>query len=265
MSSWPCNKILVCPYSFRGLRTPISSPSTPQFTTGSAASDPSTSVNPPFYLCSVLFSMCPPFVSLANRVLPRSYICLPLFFLKHSSLCFFFCVSDLKYILRGLDEYCLTLVWGWGEGCWLFPGLRAMIIWAKCLVSLPLDGEFQEYSQAADETPFVSRRFPIFSGPIWAAYFHLFGREKKHASVDLSGFTSFRTESPISSVCAFVCLQPCWWHLTTSASPSPSSCLCTTLGPVYITGSCTIFGASGTIGSFSPNSHYQGAKSIPSY
>lgn len=41
------------------------------------------------------------------------------------------------------------------------------IIGANCLVSLPRDRIFKECSQAGAETPFVSRTFPVFSGPKW--------------------------------------------------------------------------------------------------
>ena len=47
------------------------------------------------------------------------------------------------------------------------------------MVSLPRDGDFKEYSQAAAETPFVSgKQMSVFSYLTWTPYFH-FGNKTK--------------------------------------------------------------------------------------
>lgn len=62
---------------------------------------------------------------------------------------------------------------------------------------------------------------------------------------------------------AFICLQPCWQHINSSASCSPSSYFCIIIGTACKTGSYTILHASGTGDSYSYYHHYHRAKGIP--
>lgn len=146
-------------------------------------------------ICHV-FYVPPPCLScklVAAKILYMS----PSIFLNHSSpLCFFFCVSDMEYVLRELDECCLSLYMGFPPS--FTSRFMAMIIGANYLVYLPQDRDSKEYSQAAPETPFVLGRFPVFSSPTCVAYFHILLVDRKYVSLPLNELTSFATWSPIS-------------------------------------------------------------------
>ena len=45
------------------------------------------------------------------------------------------------------------------------------------VVRLLQDRDFKEYSQAAADTPLVSRKLRVFSGLMWTPYFHFGGRK----------------------------------------------------------------------------------------
>ena len=119
-------------------------------------------------------------------------------------------------------------------------------------MSLPWDREFKEYSQAAAKTPFVSGKFPVFSGQIWTAHFPLLvGGKNLHLVICLS-WQALGPEKlflyPLGFDLPPACLTAGRWS-PIPAFPSPSSCYCTILGTACLTGSYTILGASGTTGS----------------
>ena len=124
------------------------------------------------------------------------------------------------------------------------------------MVSLPRDGNFKAYCQAAAKNYLSFGKFPVFFGLTWTAYFH-FGGKTKHkdknvVSAYLSMLMRFRTRNPFSLPAGAHCLF-CM----------PSFCFCTTLATANIPGFYTILCASGTIGS----SYYprcQAVKSTPS-
>lgn len=174
-----CTQTLICPCSFRGPENThlVHSSIHHQLT----CLRPCTSVNPP-QACVLSCSVCPPTLSLCKQVAARILYSPPLpFFLSYSSpLCCCFCVSDLKSVSRDLDECRLILVRGdvsllrlQVNGCDKQSQLS--------VIGLPQDEDFKEYSQAAFETPFVSRGFPVLSGQTRLSFFTFcWGKENVH-------------------------------------------------------------------------------------
>ena len=61
------------------------------------------------------------------------------------------------------------------------------------LVILPQNGDLREYSQAAAKTPFVSGKFPVFSGLTWTVSFHWWQTKQKKPGVCSSELPRFKT------------------------------------------------------------------------
>lgn len=97
----------------------------------------------------------------------------------------FFCVWDLKYILKELDECCLTLV-VYGDSLSFISGLMAMITGDNGLVSLPQDRDLGSITkqllklilfQGGSLSPPARQGPPIFTFCWW---------KRKYVSVHLS-------------------------------------------------------------------------------
>ena len=113
----------------------------------------------------------------------------PLFSLTHSSpLCFFFYVSGLKYILRGPDECCLTLLVCGGFSLIHFR-VNGHDVGSRWLVyfGMPKLLLFQRGSLSSP----ARHGLPIFTFCWWQENVHLF---------ICPGLMSFRMKSPLSSV-----------------------------------------------------------------
>ena len=120
----------------------------------------------------------PSLVSLVNRLLPRSCICLPLFPELLGS--FLFASSFVCQIWNLSWEYWMNVVW-----LLLYVGFSPSFIsqinscdnWNQLSGSLPWGGDFREYSQATAKTPFVLVKVPCL---LWSNmdYFHFLLVEK---------------------------------------------------------------------------------------
>lgn len=94
------------------------------------------------------------------------------------------------------------------------------------MFSSPKDWYFKEYSQEAAETPFVSVKFPVFSGPTWTVYSPLIcGNMASGPMLELMSSRTRNLSLPPGNTYVF----------STAATPAR---------PAYTTGFCTILCAS---------------------
>lgn len=95
---------------------------------------------------------------------------------------------------------------------------------------------YDNWSQLSGQsTSFCFGEVPCRLQPYMDCLFSCFvGGEKTCVYSSLRADQLQDQESFFSALWAFICFQLCWQHLMFSASPSPSSCFCSTLGMVSI-------------------------------
>lgn len=130
------------------------------------------------------------------------------------------------------------------------------------MVSLPRDGDLEDYSQSAAKTPFVSKKFPVFSDPTWTAYFHFLLVERKRVSVHVSELLNSGTLSPLPLLPGLSSAFSLDGHTSPPLSPPPLLPPLRLRGTADVTDPCSLRGgSSAAIASGSSHPCYPGVQS----